>query len=143
MKAWLPTLLSELQREHLKAAGFRKDGRTFSRDREAYWERFHFQGSSWNGAGVRWRFYVNAGIEFKDLPERRFWSHFAHTHWAGSVEHLVPEAPAQWEYDESTDRTAVKAHLATILIAASRVLDRRADTLRAEYVRGQRVQPGT
>ena len=46
--------------------------------------------------------------------------------------------PAQWEYDESTDRTAVKARLATILIAASGILDRRAERLRAEYVQGQR-----
>ena len=49
-KAWLAQLLSELHRESLKPAGFRKEGNTFSRDRGSYTERFNFQGSSWSNS---------------------------------------------------------------------------------------------
>jgi hypothetical protein len=138
VKDWLPKLLSELQAERLKGAGFRKKARTFSRDRGDYWERFNFQGSAWNGAASSWRFYVNVGIEFKDLPEQKYWSYFAHTHWAGRLEQLVTSAPAQWEYDASTERHAVKERLHELLLAASTELASRAPAIRQQYLAERR-----
>jgi len=137
LKKWLPTLISELHAEFLKPIAFRKNGRTVSRDRGSYWERFNFQSSQWNGAGGSWRFYVNVGMEFKDLPPRRRWSYCANTHWACRLEQLVPEAPHQWEFDDATDRAAVKQTLAHLLMQASGTLAGRADALRTEYVAAQ------
>ncbi|WP_306535296.1 DUF4304 domain-containing protein [Geobacter sp.] len=134
MKRWLDTLLSELQTEYLKSAGYRKQGRTFSRSRSGYTERFNVQGSSWNGTGVKWRFYLNVGIEFNDVPPELYWSYFSHTHWAARAEALVTDAPSDWNYDSNTDRVALKALLAQTIFAASRTLEARSADLRAEYL---------
>lgn len=64
--------LSEFHRQQLKPLGFKKVRHTFSRDKETYVERFNFQGSAWNTSESNepWLFYINVGIEFKDLPDR-------------------------------------------------------------------------
>lgn len=89
-KVWLTKLLSELHRESLKPAGFSKDGRTFSRDRGEYVERFNFQGSSWSSAAET-LFYLNVGVEFTEFgPAEQDWMYFKRTHWAARVDELVP-----------------------------------------------------
>ena len=93
--AWLAGLLSELHRESLKPAGFRKVGSTFSRDREGFVERFNFQGSSWSSAAET-LFYLNVGVEFAEFgPAERNWVHFKRTHWAALIEELVPARAGQ------------------------------------------------
>jgi hypothetical protein len=133
LKKWLSSLLSELHAESLKPLGYRKEARTISRDCGPYWERFNFQGSSWNDA-TSGRFYINVGIEFKDLAPRERWSYMPHTHWADRLETVVVSAPSQWVYDGHTDRPNTKAQLREHLIAAGPVLQGRASQLREEYL---------
>src|SRR5688500_18080618 len=111
-KAWLAGLLSELHRESLKPAGFRKEGNTFSRDHEVYTERFNFQGSSWS-SWAETLFYLNVGVEFSEFgPAERDWVYFRRTHWAGRIDELVPGAADDWRCGATTDRAALKAQLA-------------------------------
>jgi hypothetical protein len=78
LKDWLPNFLSEFHRSQLKPLGFKKERRTFWRDMGAYRECFNFQGDEFNGV-AGWRFYLNVGVEFGDLPAREHWSGFPHT----------------------------------------------------------------
>ena len=134
MKSWLPTLLSELHREILKPQGYRKEGKTFVRDCGPYKERYNFQGSSWNGTGVKWRFYLNVGLEFTDLEPERDWSYFANTHWATRVRGVVPEAPKQWDYSEKTNRAEIKKEIAQLICRASEGLKAEASNIRNQYI---------
>ena len=52
-----------------KPEGFKKKARTFSRVHLAYGEHYNLQGSAWNSPDAPWRFYVNCGISFPDIPE--------------------------------------------------------------------------
>lgn len=89
-KEWFSGFLSLLHREHLKRAGFTKEGTTFSRDRGDYVERFHFQGSS-ASSETETRFYLNVGVEFAEFgPAERNWVYFKRTHWAARIGKLVP-----------------------------------------------------
>jgi hypothetical protein len=134
MKRWFESFLSELHAEHLKPLGFRKTGHTISRAMQGYHERFNFQGSSWNSSGVKWRFYLNCGVEFTDLPSERQWSYFPHTHWAGRAEQLVPTAPLEWDYGPATDPMALKAQLHALVLDVSRQFGRRTASLRVSYL---------
>jgi hypothetical protein len=78
LKDWLPNFLSEFHRSQLKPLGFKKERRTFWRDMGAYRECFNFQDDEFNGV-AGWRFYLNVGVEFGDLPAREHWSGFPHT----------------------------------------------------------------
>ncbi|MEP6896698.1 MAG: DUF4304 domain-containing protein [Chloroflexota bacterium] len=91
-KDWLPIFLSEFHKTHLKPLGFKKVRRTFSRDMGSYWERFNFQGSDSNGING-WKFYLNVGVEFKDLPAESYWAGFPNTHWTSRIEGLVKNSP--------------------------------------------------
>ena len=62
------TFARHLHIEHLKALGFRKLRKNFSRDRGDYIEHFQIQGSAWNDASSPWVFYLNCGITFSGLP---------------------------------------------------------------------------
>src|SRR5262245_17391457 len=95
-KAWLAELLSELHRESLKPAGFRKERNTFSKVCGAYTLRFNFQGSSWSSFAET-VFYLNVGVEFAEFgPAEQNWVYFKRTHWAGRINELLPGAPDDW-----------------------------------------------
>jgi hypothetical protein len=141
MKRWLSILLSELHRETLKPRGFRKEGKTFVRDHGVYRERYNFQGSSWNGTGVKWRFYLNVGLEFLDLEPERYWSYFAHTHWAARLDTVVGDAPAQWDYSPETDRTELKQNLGRLIDTASEHLVAKVGKIREQYVAKRKPRP--
>ena len=134
MDDWIKTLLSELHVESLKHLGFRKKARTFSRDCGTYWERFNFQGSSWNSTGIKWRFYLNVGIEFKDIAPERYWSYFANTHWANRIDHLLPNAPKDWDYNQSTNKTKLKLEIIELIKEASVILATQHNNLRENYI---------
>ena len=53
-----------------KPRGYSKLRRTFEKEYEGYAVAFQFQGSDWNDASRAWRFYLNTGIRFPDLPRR-------------------------------------------------------------------------
>lgn len=134
MKRAFETLPSALHSEQLKPLGFHKSGHTISRALPGYHERFNFQGSAWNEAGIGWRFYINVGVEFTDLPPEPLWWYFPHAHWAGRAEQLVPSAPRQWECSEAFDLAALKNALRQVILEASRALSVQHGTLRAAYL---------
>ena len=140
LKDWLPNFLSEFHRSRLKPLGFKKDRRTFSRDMGSYWERFNFQGDEFNGV-AGWRFYLNVGVEFKDLAPRKYWSGFPHTHWTTRAEILVPGSPKEWEYDADTEKFVLAYTLRQVMTQASQAvagdIDRIRERVLAESRKGR------
>lgn len=141
MKKWLDEFLSEFHKNHLKELGFKKVRRTFSRDMSNYWERFNFQGSSWNSSDEEnWRYYINVGIEFKDLDERKYWSYFPHTHWSGRIESVVNESSELGEYSERTDKTELAEKLEKYILEASAKMANEIKGLRAHYLENRHLE---
>ncbi|MGL6076986.1 MAG: DUF4304 domain-containing protein [Fimbriiglobus sp.] len=135
-KTWLAGLLSELHRESLKPAGFRKETNTFFRDHDGYTERFNFQGSSGSSADET-VFYLNVGVEFAEFgPATQNWVYFKNTHWACRVDTLVQTAPDVWRCDGKTDRAALKTQLAELVAQASEQIALRLPELRDAYLAG-------
>ena len=91
--------VDRLHSELFKPAGFKKKGRLFSRFLATYGEHYNIQGSAWNSSESPWRFYVNCGISFIDVPIRTkgvgMWAFHAHSR----LRLLVPQA--RDEYDIS------------------------------------------
>ena len=138
MNKWLDQFLSGFHQAYLKKLGFRKVRHTFSRDMGSYWERFNFQGSAWNGAGKDyWTFYLNVGVEFKDLEPERNWSYFPHTHWADRIQTVVSDAPGGWDYNLDTDREALMQELASYILQASEKMAAESSGLRSHYLGGE------
>ncbi len=129
----LTRILSDLHRETLKPIGFPKERNTFSRNRGTYTERFNFQA----GRGLMYGeglFYLNVGVEFAEFgPGERDSGYVKGTHWGGRIDQLVPTAPAFWRYTEGVDKTALKAELTKLILAASEQIAIRLDELRAAY----------
>lgn len=112
-------LASELHRSHLKSLGFRKERSTFARERADHVEVFDIQGSQWNSGGEPWRFYLNVGVHFPDVPldvdSRGIWRG---VHALGRIEAIVPGAPESFEVDSSSVQ-GVARKLADLIVAAS------------------------
>lgn len=135
MKEWLDQFLSDFHREYLKELGFKKARRTFSRDKDSYWERFNFQGSTSNYPDrANWRFFLNVGIEFKDLEPLRNWSGFPHTHWANRIESVVKNAPGIYHYNLSTNREVLMRELYSYIQRASEKIGRESASIRSHYL---------
>ena len=135
MKDWLDQFLSDFHWEYLKELGFKKARRTFSRDKDSYWERFNFQGSTSNYPDrANWRFYINVGAEFKDLEPNRYWSGFPHTHWSGRIESVVKSAPGIYEYNLSTNREVLMRELFSYIQRASEKIESESTNIRSHYL---------
>ena len=141
MNKWLDQFLTDFHQAYLKKLGFRKVRHTFSRDMGSHWERFNFQGSASNGAGAQyWKFYLNVGVEFKDLELERNWSGFTHTHWADRMETVVSGAPPSWNYNLDTDREALMQELASYILRAGEKIAAESSGLRSHYLGGHYMQ---
>ncbi|WP_172205390.1 DUF4304 domain-containing protein [Niveibacterium sp. COAC-50] len=77
----------------MKAMGFKKQGRNFTRKSEGYTERVSVQGSSWNSGDEPWHFYINVAVAIDGVPLRET-SKF---HADGRLERLAPSAPAAYD----------------------------------------------
>jgi hypothetical protein len=84
--------VSDLHRSTLKPRGFTKKNHTFTRQRDGYLERLQVQGSSWNSSTDQtWTFYLNAGVQFADLPEPTSNRGFPGTHIYGRLSSFASE----------------------------------------------------
>ena len=92
---------SSLHREHLKPRGYTKTRHTFSRDMGNYTERIQFQGSAWNDSNSPWRFYINFGVEFHDLPPRTPCRDFPATHCWTRIPAVTPSGAAEYDLPQS------------------------------------------
>ena len=141
MNKWLNQFLSDFHQAYLKKLGFKKVRHTFSRDKDDYWERFNFQGSAWNSAENKyWTFYLNVGVEFKDLEPRRNWSYFPQTHWADRIQSVVSGAPGGWDYNLNTDPEALMQELASYILKASEEMAAEILGLREHYLEGRHME---
>ena len=59
-----------LHSDVFKPRGYTKLRHTFQKEEDGYAMAFQFQGSDWNSASSPWRFYLNAGIRFPNIPRR-------------------------------------------------------------------------
>ena len=113
---------------HFKAAGFRKTRLNFERTRGEVVQVVDFQLSAYNFAETG-RFFINYGLavdriweamERRPRPPRLKAFQCPVHHRA---EHLVPEAPAQWDVTAATDGDAMAARLAGVVAALIAKLD--------------------
>ena len=125
---------SALHTVHLKPRGYRKVRHTFSRQRDRYAEHFQFQGSSWNDEKSDWRFYLNCGISFDDLPRRSPDMDFPRTHASARAPHLVPAALPHYDISAS-DPTCLVPDIVAIVDACSEYFARRHEYLKEAYLR--------
>ncbi|CAN5264221.1 hypothetical protein BH10ACI1_BH10ACI1_25920 [soil metagenome] len=133
MNKWLNQFLTNFHKTHLKKLNFKKVRHTFSRDMNEYWERFNFQGSAWNSANDDyWTFYLNYGVEFKDLEPEKHWSFFPHTHWAGRI-------GTSWNYTLETDPEALMQELEAQIFKAGVKIAREIIGLRKHYLKGNHL----
>ena len=112
MQDWAKQFVSALHRDLLKPAGFIKQGHVFSRPCSSYVERFQIQGSTWNSSDAStWRFYVNAGVFFADLPE--FINRaLPRTHVYGRLAHFDPQCTDDFDLVQA-DAEAIAASVFT------------------------------
>lgn len=67
----------------------------------SYTEHIQFQGSAWNDSNLPWRFYINFGVEFHDLPPRNPCRDFPATHCWTRIEALIPDAAAEYDLPQT------------------------------------------
>lgn len=126
--------LSQLHREHLKPRGFTKVGHTFSRQRDSFTERFQVQGSAWNDSSQPWRFYLNVGVAFPDLPPRLPDRDFPATHCWARVDAIVTGAPSHFELQPG-ERDILTASLCGYIDDADERLSAAVETICHNYQR--------
>jgi hypothetical protein len=84
-----------------KPAGFTRVRHTFSRKEDGYLVAFQFQGSDWNDSTRPWTFYLNAGIQFSDIPRRTPDRDFPTIHtWIRVSYMLANDALPSYQVDE-------------------------------------------
>ena len=106
-----------------------------------YWERFNFQGSAWNFADDEyWTFYLNVGVEFKDLEPQKYWSYFPNTHWADRIKTVNPDVPASWNYNLDTDQEAIMPELEAQILKASAKMANQKEGLRHHYLEDKHLE---
>jgi hypothetical protein len=132
MQNEVEAFFSDLQRDHLKAMGFKKVRHTFSRARPGFTERIQFQGSSWNDPERPWTFYLNYGIQFHGVPPRTSDRDLPGTHCLTRIGWLVPGAPK--DFALSGDRDELKRRLASLVDQASARVAGQLQELRERYV---------
>lgn len=131
MKKWIPTFLSNFHKSVMKPLGYKKNDRTFSKDKGTYWERIWFQGGRW----IPYSFHINIGIEFKDVHDYDTKHNFIlmpSTHWAKRIHELIPKAPSQWLFEEDRDQAQLSEQLTTLITQASELIETRIDSIREE-----------
>ena len=102
------SFLAELHSVVFKPRGYTKLRRTFQREHDEYAVAFQFQGSDWNSAGSPWRFYLNAGLRFSDLPRRNLDRDFPTIHsWTRVGPALSEWAEPHYEIVEGEEKLLV------------------------------------
>lgn len=120
MQDWAKQFISRLHRDSLRPLGFRKQRHTFSRERESHTERVQIQGSSWNDPdGLRWTFYLNAGLYFPELPEPIGNRGFVHTHVYARLRQFDARCKDAFELTEANESETQQAVTSSIVTACN------------------------
>lgn len=137
-EAFVDRFFSELQKQYLKQLGYKKERRTFSRETPEYIERIQFQGSQWNSSGEPWRFYINVGVQFRDLPRRQPDRDFPNTHAHGRIETLVSMGGGYFDLTEQNIEGMLEK-ISTLVTKASSALPKAALAAYQKCKEGQLV----
>jgi len=129
-------ILSDIQREFLKPKGFKKVRHTYSRAMDGYVEKYQIQGSAWNTKDEPWRFYINCGIFFSDIPRRTPDLDFPETHAHSRASRFVKNAPPHHDLDNSNIEE-IKKEVCSIIEQASDYFKRRWKVVKDSYVRNE------
>ena len=97
MRQLASQFFSELHSSTMKELGFKKARFRFTRERDGRIEVVEFQGSQWNDSSRPWRFYINLGVNFLDLPNSGRSSAAHQTHAYGRIEGIVSDSPEQFD----------------------------------------------
>jgi hypothetical protein len=120
---------SDLHRQYLKPRGYRKVRHNFSRAMDGYVEHFGFQGSAYNDAAGAWRFYINVGVEFPELPRGNV-----------RIADVVPGAPSDFDLPAS-GHDALADRIAELVLRASESIAAQSPEIRRAF-RQQRYWVG-
>ncbi|MFM9960568.1 MAG: DUF4304 domain-containing protein [Planctomycetaceae bacterium] len=123
MQEFVKVFFSSLHREYLKPRGYQKVRFTFWRDMDGYIERIQFQGSSWNASTGSWRFYINFGVSFPDIPPGVPNRGFPGTHCQARIEHLTTNSPSEFDLPENCDAEFAQKIIEYVAVASSRVAE--------------------
>ncbi len=124
---------SKLHSSVLKPRGYTRLRRTFQKEHEGYAVAFQFQGSDWNSAGSPWRFYLNAGLRFSDLPRRDMDRDFPTIHsWTRVGVGLSQWAEPHYEILEG-DEDLLIGKLAAIIEDSQKYFATNHRTIREKY----------
>ncbi|MGD9561433.1 MAG: DUF4304 domain-containing protein [Pyrinomonadaceae bacterium] len=141
MKTWLDSLGSELHKNHLKALGYRKVRRTFSRDMGGYVERFNLQ-ASWNAPGLKqWSYFVNVGVEFNDLPKKENWFGQPNVHWSQRIESILENVRDIGRYSERSNPTEQAIKLARYISESSEIVGKEILGIREHSLNAREWEP--
>jgi Domain of unknown function (DUF4304) len=132
MRKSVNNFFGTLHQRYLKPYGFKKVRHTFSRENADYTERFQFQGSAWNDSASPWRFYINVGVEFHNIPARVPCRDFPRTHCWTRIERLVSDVPSEYELPESNTEEFA-SQIAGYLESASLHVAREIQQIRQAY----------
>lgn len=127
------SFFSELHASVFKPRGYGKVRRTFQKERDGYAVAFQFQGSDWNSAGSPWRFYLNAGLRFLDMPRRVPDRDFPTIHsWTRVGLGLSEWAEPHYEIVEGEEKL-LSGKIAAIVEDSQRYFFRNHELLRQKY----------
>lgn len=123
-----------LHERHMKPARFKKKARTFSRAHPAYEEHYNIQGSAWNSPEEPWRFYVNCGLSFPDLPRNVKGSGFFSIHAHQRLGLFVRDTLPHYDVTEENLESSVD-EIARALLLCSDYFSRRHSVIRDSFLR--------
>lgn len=123
-----------LHERHMKPAGFKKKARTFSLVHADYEENYNIQGSAWNSPESPWRFYVNCGLSFPDLPRVTKGSGFFNIHAYQRLGLFVRDALPHYDVTGENLEATVD-EIGQGLLRCSDYFSRRYSVIRDSYVR--------
>jgi hypothetical protein len=132
----LGTQVAKAVGQQLESLGFQRQRTVYRRERPGFVERFAIVGDRWNSGAAPWRFSVDVGIYFPDLPTRSdsvgFWRE---AHAVGTIGAIAETTPVEFEVSQSTVDD-VAARVAKAIVAASDKLSTWAPAARERAERG-------
>jgi Domain of unknown function (DUF4304) len=131
MRDSIKDFFSALHQDYLKPSGYKKLRHTFSRDMGEYTEKIQFQGCSWNDSKSAWRFYINFGIEFHDLPPV-IPMDFSGTHCSARLDSIMANSPKHFHITE-TGSPKLAQELSVRLEQLSNYISERIGVIRESY----------